>query len=93
MTALGRGSIVLGARSFVLAICTLANTLSYAQSTQQIFDAGQERQAIYPVYDGFTRNDDGSLTLSFAYFSHNAAPVTIPLGPENAFSTGPRDRG
>lgn len=93
MPALGRGLTVLGTRSFVLAICTLASTLSYAQTTQQIFDAGQERQAIYPVYDGFTRNDDGSLTLSFAYFSHNADPVTIPLGPENAFSTGPRDRG
>jgi len=93
MTAPGRCSTVLGTRNFVLIICTLASTLSYGQTSQQIFDAGQERQAIYPVYDGFTRNDDGSLTLSFAYFSHNADPVTIPLGPGNAFSTGPRDRG
>lgn len=93
MTALGRCSTVLCTRSVALGICTLASTFSYAQTTEPIFDAGQERQAIYPVYDGFTRNDDGSLTLSFAYFSHNADPVAISLGTENAFSPDPRDRG
>ena len=36
---------------------------------QQVFDAGLERQAIFPVYDGYARNADGSLTLAFAYFS------------------------
>ena len=61
--------------------------------TQDIFDAGQEREAVYPVYEGYTRNEDGSLTLLFAYFSHNTTPVTIPLGPANAFSPGPPDRG
>ena len=64
---------------------------SHAQT--QFFDAGQERQAIYPAYEGFTRNDDGSLTLSFAYFSHNSTPVTVPPGPENFFAPGPGDIG
>ena len=59
----------------------------------QSFDAGQERQAIYPAYEGFTRNDDGSLTLSFAYFSHNSTPVTISPGAENFFAPGPGDIG
>ena len=59
---------------------------SHAQT--QFFDAGQERQAIYPAYEGFTRNEDGSLTLSFAYFSHNSTPVTIPPGIENFFAPG-----
>jgi len=58
---------------------------SHAQ-TQQFFDAGQERQAIFPVYDGYRKNEDGSLTLSFAYFSHNATPVEIPVGEDNFFS-------
>ncbi len=42
----------------------------------------QQNQPIYPVYDGFLKNPDGSYTLSFAYFSHNADVVTIPPGAE-----------
>lgn len=64
---------------------------SHAQT--QSFDAGQERQAIYPAYEGFTRNEDGSLTLSFAYFSHNSTAVTIAPGSENSFAPGPGDIG
>ena len=42
----------------------------------------QQNQPIYPVYDGFLKNPDGSYTLSFAYFSHNADVVTVPPGAE-----------
>jgi hypothetical protein len=52
----------------------------------------QRNQPIYPVYDGFVKNADGSYTLSFAYFSHNAETVTIPAGPANQFGTPPADR-
>ena len=52
----------------------------------------QQNQPIYPAYDGFLQNQDGSYTLSFAYFSHNAGPVTIPPGDANAFGPGARDR-
>ena len=55
--------------------------------------AAQRPYSVYPVYDGYMRNPDGTLTLSFAYFSHNRTPVTIPVGPDNAFSPGPADRG
>ena len=34
--------------------------------------SAQQNQPIYPAYDGFLKNPDGSYTLSFAYFSHNA---------------------
>ena len=53
----------------------------------------QRNQPIYPAYDGFLKNPDGSYTLSFAYFSHNAEPVTVPAGPQNSFTPGPTDRG
>ena len=43
----------------------------------------QQNQPIYPVYDGFLKNPDGSYTLSFAYFSHNADTVTIAPGSAN----------
>lgn len=52
----------------------------------------QRNQPIYPAYDGFLKNPDGSFTLSFAYFSHNAESVTIPPGPNNSFSPNPDDR-
>jgi hypothetical protein len=53
---------------------------------------GQTNQPIYPVYDGFLKNPDGSYTLSFAYFSHNADTITIAPGPSNAFGPAPGDR-
>jgi K319-like protein len=52
----------------------------------------QQNQPIYPAYDGFLKNADGSYTLSFAYFSHNADVVTIPPGTTNAFAPAPGDR-
>ncbi|MDP3718379.1 MAG: hypothetical protein Q8T13_11495 [Acidobacteriota bacterium] len=52
----------------------------------------QQNQPIYPAYDGFLKNPDGSYTLSFAYFSHNADVVTIPPGPNNSFGPAPTDR-
>jgi hypothetical protein len=55
--------------------------------------AAQQNQPIYPAYDGFLQNPDGSYTLSFAYFSHNANPVTVPPGQNNFFTPGPADRG
>jgi hypothetical protein len=54
--------------------------------------SAQQNQPIYPVYDGFLKNPDGSYTLSFAYFSHNADPVTIAPGNTNAFAPAPGDR-
>jgi hypothetical protein len=52
----------------------------------------QRNQPIYPVYDGFLKNPDGSYTLSFAYFSHNADVVTIAPGAANTFAPEPGDR-
>lgn len=53
----------------------------------------QNRHLVYPVYDGFVKNPDGTITLSFAYFSHNSEPVTIPPGPDNSMTPAPADRG
>jgi hypothetical protein len=52
----------------------------------------QQNQPIYPVYDGYLKNPDGSYSLSFAYFSHNANEVTIPPGANNSFAPTPGDR-
>ncbi len=52
----------------------------------------QQNQPIYPAYDGFLKNPDGSYTLSFAYFSHNGDTVTIDPGAANSFAPAPGDR-
>ena len=52
----------------------------------------QRNQPVYPAYDGFLKNPDGSFTLSFAYFSHNAEVVSIPPGSGNSFAPDPVDR-
>ena len=52
----------------------------------------QSNQPIYPAYHGYVKNPDGSYTLSFAYFSHNAEVVTIPPGAGNSFAPDPLDR-
>ena len=41
-------------------------------------DAGQTTTSLFPAYDGFVRNEDGSLLLTFAYFNHNRTTVTVP---------------
>ncbi len=55
--------------------------------------AAQNRQPVYPVYDGFHLSESGAYVISYAYFNHNFDPVTIPIGPENQFETAPADRG
>lgn len=52
----------------------------------------QQNQPIYPSYEGFMKNPDGTLTLSFGYYSHNAEVITIPPGPNNSFAPTPDDR-
>ena len=52
----------------------------------------QSNKPIYPAYDGYVNNPDGSYTIAFAYFSHNAEPVTIPPGNDNSFGPPPADR-
>jgi len=54
--------------------------------------SAQQNQPIYPAYDGFLKNPDGSYTLAFAYFSHNANEVTIAPGVNNSFAPTPGDR-
>ncbi len=68
-------------------VSALVAALALATAAQ-----AQQNQPIYPAYDGFLKNPDGSYTLSFAYFSHNADVVAVPPGPNNSFGPAPADR-
>ncbi len=52
-----------------------------------------QNEPVYPVYDGFIVAADGLHVVSFAYFSHNFEPVTVPPGPQNRFEPAAGDRG
>jgi hypothetical protein len=52
----------------------------------------QPTQPVFVQYDGFVRNKDGSLTISFGYYNMNNVDVTIPVGDANSFAPAPGDR-
>ena len=53
----------------------------------------QPESPIYPSYEGFAPNEDGSFTLVFGYYNANSVPVSIPPGDSNGFSPDPDERG
>lgn len=68
------------------ATAVLVTALSVSSASAQV------NQPVYPAYEGYLKNPDGSYTLSFAYFNHNAEPVAISPGERNWFAPGPGDR-
>ena len=58
---------------------------------QQRFNSGQD---IQPIFEGWTRNDDGSYVFHFGYLNRNyVEQPNIPIGENNFVSPGPEDRG
>ena len=53
----------------------------------------QTEKPIYVQYEGFIKNSDNTLTLSFGYFNMNDIDVVIPPGDRNGFAPSPADRG
>ena len=54
--------------------------------------AAQPTQPVYLQYDGFVKNTNGTLTLSYGYFNMNNVNVTVQPGDANGFTPGPVDR-
>jgi hypothetical protein len=51
-------------------------------------------QNVAPVYEGWEKNPDGSFNMVFGYMNRNYDErPEIPIGPNNAFSPEPADRG
>jgi len=73
----------LAALPLFLVLAALLAPASWAQPTRPI----------YPVYEGYVPNEDGTAVLVFGYYNHNAVTVEIPAGEENSFDPGPVDRG
>ena len=81
---------LIGAESGVIAQIN-SRDLPVVAQPQQRFDAGQDVQ---PIFEGWTRVDDGGYLLHFGYLNRNhREQPTIPIGPDNHFSPGDADRG
>ena len=51
-------------------------------------------QNVVPVYEGWTRNADGSATMTFGYMNRNyEEELDLPVGADNRFEPGDADRG
>ena len=54
---------------------------------------GSTGEAIWPAYEGWSRNADGSLTLLLGYYNRNDEVVEIPVGEDNRLGPGDADKG
>ena len=51
-------------------------------------------QPVWPAFEGWERNDDGSASLVFGYMNDNwQEEFDVPIGPENSIDPGGPDRG
>ena len=80
----------------VVAVCVTIATVAEAQipraplALEPIGDTGE---AIWPAYESWTRNEDGTLTLLLGYFNRNDVVIEIPIGDDNRMGPGDPDNG
>ncbi len=54
---------------------------------------GAEGEAIFPAFEGWYRNADGTFTILLGYYNRNDYPVDVPVGAENRIEPGGPDHG
>src|SRR5436190_17496664 len=74
---------------FFIGLATVA--LAVPIRAQLTYSSGRP---VWPAYEGWMKNDDGTVDLLFGYMNENwQEEVEVPLGPDNSFSPGPADAG
>ena len=78
-----------------LTLVLLAGSLITAAAQQLPLDPIRERgQGVYPVYEGWYKNADGSFTFLLGYFNRNTREaLDVPVGPDNKVEPGGPDQG
>lgn len=54
---------------------------------------GGSGEAIWPAYEGWSRNEDGSLTLLVGYYNRNDHTIEVPIGEDNRMGPASDDMG
>ena len=81
------------AAAMLLAFVCLPSAQPSAQqlAMEPLKDSGSN---IYPAFEGWYKNDDGTFTLLIGYFNRNKKEILdIPIGPENKIEPGGPDQG
>ena len=81
------------ALALVATACLATGTQVAARqlAMEPLKDAGQN---IYPAFEGWYQNEDGSYTLLIGYYNRNKKQtLDIPIGPENRIEPGGPDQG
>ena len=77
--------------SVLLLVSILATAPQGAEAQRLSYSKGQP---VYPAYEGWTQNPDGSVDMLFGYMNQNwEQELEVPVGPDNHFSPGPPDQG
>lgn len=77
----------------LLAFVCLGGAQPIAQqlAMEPLKDSGSN---VYPAFEGWYKNDDGTFTLLIGYYNRNKKEVLdIPIGPENKIEPGGPDQG
>jgi hypothetical protein len=81
------------ALALVATACLAAGATPAARqlAMEPLKDAGQN---VYPAFEGWYQNSDGSYTLLLGYYNRNKKQtLDIPIGPENRIEPGGPDQG
>jgi hypothetical protein len=79
-------------RQFALVISTTLVVLNCPAANAQL--SYSKGQIVYPAYEGWERNADGSFSLLFGYMNENwEEEVDVPVGPDNSIDPGGPDQG
>jgi len=81
------------ALAFVATACLAAGAAPAARqlAMEPLKDAGQN---VYPAFEGWYQNSDGTYTLLIGYYNRNKKQtLDIPIGPENRIEPGGPDQG
>lgn len=73
----------LGSPAIACIVALSLPILGWAQSPPRT-SGGTSGHSVMPVFEGWYRNQDGTFTLQFGYFSRSSEEVAnIPMGPDN----------
>ena len=79
-----------------VATCVLIAAVAQAQTPRAphpLEPTGASGEAIWPAYESWSRNADGTLTLVMGYMNRNDEVLDIPIGENNNMGPGDPDKG
>ena len=75
-------------------IVLLATAIVAAGSLRLAGQSYSSGQPVWPAFEGWEKNDDGSFNFVFGYMNDNwQQEIDVPAGPDNALEPGGPDRG